>query len=367
MPRTIYYIDPDGDLKRDLGDAELRSVLQSGHGLLWVDINEISEEDAHWLHDFFGFHPLTVETCLSPQLHSPSVRAHDEYLFLVLHGIDYTAESALVETSELDLFIGRGYVVSSHNVFLYSVAAVARQVEEGQGRLLNRGPDFLAHALIEALVHNIQPTVEGLADRSDEIEEDIFQKPHPSTLEAILQVKRSALRLRRAFVPQGAVLSSLRREEFDQITEEAGVFYRDAYDRQARLQGAVEILRERSDTMLATYLSAIAHQQNETMKTLSVFAAIFLPLSLLAGIYGMNFDNMPELHYRWAYPAVLGGMGTVAASTIWWFWARRWFTGGRRRLARFVPAAIDPERLISHVSRFARFPHSNPMPPDPGE
>lgn len=367
MPRTIYYLDPAGNLKRDLGDEELRAAVQSQQGLLWLDSNEISEEDAHWLHDIFGFHPVALDTCLKPEVHTPSVQALNGYIFLVLHGINYAVESALVQTTELDLFVGPNYVVSSHNVFLYSIAAVSRQVEEGQGRLMSRGPDFLAHALIEALVNNIQPTVEGLVNRADDIEEDILQRPHPSTLEAVLQVKRSALRLRRALVPQGLVLSSLRKEQFDQITAEAEVFYRDAYDRLARLQGAVEILRERSDTMLATYLSASAHQQNETMRTLSVVAAIFLPLSLLAGIYGMNFENMPELQYRWAYPAVLGGMGTVAASTIWWFWARSWFTVSRRRLERFVPAAVDPERLISHVSRFAHLPHLDPRTPNSRE
>lgn len=175
------------------------------------------------------------------------MQALNGYLFLLLHGINYAVESALVETTELDLFVGPNYVVSSHNVFLYSVAAVSRQVEEGQGRLMGRGPDCLAHALIEALVNNIQPIVEELVDRADDIEEDIFKKPHPSTLEAILQVKRSALRLRRALVPQGVVLSSLRKEQFDQITPESEVFYSDAYDRLTRLQGTVEILRERSD------------------------------------------------------------------------------------------------------------------------
>lgn len=354
MPRTTYYFDADEDLRRDLGDEEVRAAVRSGQGLLWTDISETSQEDADWLTNLFDFHPLTVETCLSSQIHTPSVQDLVGYLFLVLHGVNYTSESELVEITELDLFIGPNYVVSSHNSYLYSVAAVASQVEEQHGRLLNRGPDFLAHSLIEALIYNIQPSVDALTDRSDEIEEDIFRKLHPSILEAILQVKRSALRLRRAFVPQGAVLSRLRREQFDQITADAEVFYRDAYDRLTRLQGSVEILRERSDTLLTTYLSAIAHQQNETMKTLSVFAAIFLPLSLLAGIYGMNFEHMPELQHRWAYPAVLGVMGTVAASTIWWFWLRTWFTASRRRLERFVPASVDPERLMGHVSRLAR-------------
>jgi magnesium transporter len=133
------------------------------------------------------------------------------------------------------------------------------------------------------------------------------------------------------------------------------IYYRDIYDEMVRIESSIENLRERTDTILTTHMSAIANQQNETMKTLSLIAAIFLPLTLLAGIYGMNFGYMPELGFRYGYFIVLGVMVTVAGGVVWWFWARRWLAAGRQRLERFVPTAVDPERLAGYPGKFISY------------
>lgn len=356
MPLTTFYVDDAGNLRQGLSEEEVRLALSSREGLLWADVGEVGEADRGFLEEVFNFHPLAVEMCISPEAHTAAVRDFGQYLFMVLHGINYAAESELVETTELDLFVGPNFVVSCHNLYLFSVASVTQQVEEGGARLMQRGADFLSHTLIDALVNNITPVVEGLSDRADDIEEEIFRRPHPTTLEAILHVKRSALRLRRAMAPQVEVLRRLSPQEYEHITAGAEVFYRDVHDRLARIQASVDNLRERADTILAIYLSAMAHQQNETMKILSVVALIFLPLSLLAGIYGMNFQYMPELAWRWGYFVVLGAMAAIATGVVWWFWARRWVAAGRGRLGRFVPAAMDPERLATYVGHMAHRP-----------
>jgi len=132
------------------------------------------------------------------------------------------------------------------------------------------------------------------------------------------------------------------------------MFYRDILDRAMRVEGSIEHLRERADTILATHLSTMAHQQNETMRTLGIMASIFLPLTLLATIYGMNFEHMPELSWRWSYFVVLGFISTVALSTVWWFWARRWMNLGRGRLGRFAPSAVNWHKLPRRAGQIAR-------------
>jgi magnesium transporter len=122
-----------------------------------------------------------------------------------------------------------------------------------------------------------------------------------------------------------------------------------------RIESSIENLRERIDTILTTHMSAIANQQNETMKILSLIAAIFMPLTLLAGIYGMNFYYMPELRFQYSYFIVLGVMVTVAGGVVWWFWARKWLAAGRKRLERFVPTAVDPERLIDYPGKLISY------------
>jgi 4-alpha-glucanotransferase len=159
---------------------------------------------------------------------------------------------------------------------------------------------------------------------AQDIEEETIRNPQPPTLEAILKLKRSTLRIHRVMAPQREILNRLSRGEFPIIGSEAQIYYRDIYDHLVRIEDLNQTTRDRADNALATYLSSVANRQNETMKVLSIVAAIFLPLTLVAGIYGMNFEYMPELMVPWAYFAVLGFMGIVIIGVIWWFWARNW-------------------------------------------
>lgn len=143
------------------------------------------------------------------------------------------------------------------------------------------------------------------------------------------------------------------------IRAEAQIYYRDVYDHLVRIEDLNQTIRDEADNALATYLSAVANRQNETMKVLSIVAAIFLPLTLVAGIYGMNFDYMPELRIPWAYFAVLGFMAVVIIGVIWWFWARNWIAWGRKKAIRVRPFHVAPEKLIGYIGRMTQHPHRN--------
>ncbi|MBI2935361.1 MAG: magnesium/cobalt transporter CorA [Chloroflexi bacterium] len=349
MPMKAYYMSPEGALRRSLSREELTSAFHSKHGLLWVDIEGTTEEDGRFLEQGLGFHQLPVEDCVNPGIHAPKVDDFGDYLFVIVHGINYAAEADIVETMEMELFIGAHFVVSNHNFPLHSVEAVQRLVEE-EGRLLRRGSDFLAYALIDALVDSVLPTIDRMGEFADAIEDEAIYRPQRATLAAVMKLKRSALRLHRVMAPQRDLLNRLSRREFPLIRDEALIFYRDIYDHIVRIEDLNQSLRERADHAMATYLSSVANRQNETMKLLSIVASIFMPMTLVAGIYGMNFENMPELKWPWGYYAVLGMLGAIAVATIAIFWAQRWVTWGRRQVARVRPFAVEAEKLIEHLS-----------------
>ena len=353
MPLKSYYLGPDEVTHKDLSEAEIKDAFESKSGLLWVDITETTEEDGNFLERAFGFHHLAVEDCVSPLIHSPKIDDFGDYLFIVVHGINHMVETDIVETAELAIFLGHNFVVSNHNFPLYSVEGVKRMVED-DGRPMKRGPDFLVHALMDTLVDNVLPTIDKMSDIAEEIEEEVIRSPQQTTLEAILKLKRSILRIHRVMAPQREVLNRLSRREFQIIKDEAQIFYRDIYDHIVRIEDLNQSLHDRADNALATHLSSVANRQNETMRVLSIVATIFLPLTLVAGIYGMNFEYMPELKWQWGYFAVLGFMGMVIGIVMWRFWAGQWFSWGRKQVTRVKPFAVEPEKLIGYIESMAR-------------
>jgi magnesium transporter len=356
MPFVSYYLTQQGELRRKLDERELKAALESSQGLLWVDVCETTEEDGHFLAATFGFHRLAVEDCISAQIHPPKIDDFGDHLFIVVHGVNHLGESDIVETAELAIFLGPHYVVSNHNDPLYSVDAVRRLVEE-DGRPMRRGSDFLAHALIDALIDNVLPTIDQMSDVADEIEEEVLRNPQQSTLEAVLKLKRSVIRVHRVMAPQREVMNRMSRGEFTLIGDKAQIYYRDIYDHIVRIEDLGQSLRDRADNALATHLSSVANKQNETMRVLSIVATIFLPLALVAGVYGMNFENMPELDVSWAYFAVLGFIGFVIVAVVGFFWARRWVSWGHRQARRVRPFAVDPEKLVGYIGHVRKWPH----------
>ena len=328
MPFRAYFFEPTTGLQTDLSLTDIETALSNGKGLLWVDFCDTDQKDGEVLSTTFGFHSLAVEDCVETEIHPPKIDNYDSHIFALFHGINHIAESEIVETAELALFIGANYVVSNHNFPLYSVEEVRYEVET-DSRLMQNGSAFLAHTLVDALVDNIRPTVERMSDIAAIVEEDALSEPRQHTLEAILRLKRSVRRIHRTIVPERDLLNRISRGEYAIIEQGARLYFRDVYDHLVRIEDLNLNVRDSADNALSVYLTAIANRQNETMKVLAIAGAIFLPLTLLAGIYGMNFDNMPELHWHWGYFAVLLVMGTVVLSALGAFWRSGWFRLGK--------------------------------------
>ena len=348
MPIKAYYLAPNGNLQRDLTEEEIMRAYESKQGLIWVDISETTEGDGKFLEKGFHFHHLAIEDCISGQIHPPKIDDFGEYIFIIVHGINYATESDIVETAELAIFLGKHFVISNHHAPLYSVREVEQMIESDD-RVMKRGADFLAHTLVDALVDNVMPTIDSMSNVAEEIEEEVIRKPQPVTLDGIMKLKRSTMRVHRVMAPQREVLNRLSRGEFLMIKPETQIYYRDVYDHVVRVEDLNQTIRDRADNALSTYLSSVANRQNETMRVLSVVATIFLPLTLLAGIYGMNFEYMPELQWRWGYFMVLGIILLVVLIVIWRFWVSGWFAWGKRHITWARPFIVNGNRIRGYI------------------
>jgi len=349
MPFKAYYLTPDGKLQRDLTEKEIKKAFESKQGLLWVDFPEMTEQDGEFVGRNFHFHRLSIEDCVSTEIHPPKIDDFKDYIFVIVHGINHIAESEIVETAELAVYLGEHFVISAHSYPLYSVSHVQQLIEE-DSQPMKRGADFLTHTIVDTLVDNVMPTIDRMNDVAEEIEVEVIHRPQPNVLDGILKLKRSSLKVHRIMSPQREVLNRLSRGEFSIIKSEAQIFYRDVYDHVVRIEDLNQTILDRADNAIATYLSSVSNRQNETMKVLSVVATIFMPLTLLVGIYGMNFVNMPELEWRWGYFAVLGIIGFVMLLLLWRFWASGWFAWGRKRMAWMKPFIVETKKLRGYLS-----------------
>lgn len=302
----------------------MRRALEDPSSVLWVDFETTDRREGELLASLFRFHPLAIDDCYNAHVDPAKIDDYGTYLFLVIQGVRYFAQGARLETTELDLFLGPNYVVSFHQFPFPGVAALAQRVEQS-AITLERGADFLAHTLIDVLVDEFLPVVQALDDTVETLEEQVLAQPQPAVLQSIMLVRRNAQRLRRAALPQRDVVNRLARGEFPSLVrDDMRIYFRDIYDHIIRVEQMVEDLRDLAEGALNTYLSAVNNRLNEVMKALSLAAVVFLPMSLLAGIWGMNFEHMPELGWSWAYFAALGTIGLTGVASWAVFRLRGW-------------------------------------------
>ena len=324
MIKCVFYMGPDGEFLDQLEMEQIRKLLATGEGLLWVDIEDATDEDAGLLSNVFCLHPLAVADCVSKNIHPPKIDDFEDYLFIIFHGINFHVESEVVETTELALVLGKNYVVTTHDVPMRSVSSMLDRVRK-DGRIMRRGVDFLAHDIIDALVDNIMPTIEEIDEKNEQLEAEALHQPKRETLMSIMQLKRSILALTRVVLPQREIVNGLSRGEYTLIRERARIYYRNIYDHLVRIEMLTLGLRDMTESVLNTYLSSVSNRMNEVMKVLTLIATIFIPLTFIVGIYGMNFANMPELEWKYGYFIILIVMAVIGVSLAIYFKKRRWF------------------------------------------
>ena len=283
-----------------------RTWLNPAAGVtFWVDLQSPSIPESLILSDTMAFHPLSVEDAMSA-VQFPKVEAYDGYLYIVLHGMDFTASGGGFKTHDVDFFLGQTYLVTVHDGRTLSIAELLEHCPRNV-KILGDGPVPLFHRIVDAMVDHYRPEIEKLEDRLDELEAEVFQNPSSQLAREILEEKRDVSSLRRVTTPQRDVIARLARREFIDISTEMAFRFRDVHDHLVRIADDAMLFQDRITGILDAHLSNTSNRLNEVMKVLTVLATIFMPLTLLTGMYGMNVD----------LPHFPGG----AAAQFWWLFA----------------------------------------------
>jgi len=271
----------------------------------------------------FGLHPLVLEDIVNTA-HRPKVEDFGEYLFLVLKMPRFETETATVTTEQVSLILGRGYVLSFQEQQGDVFNGVRQRLRSNKGRLRKMGADYLAYVLIDSVVDSYYAILESLGEEIERLEENIIERPAPDIQSRTHHFKREMILLRKAVWPLRELISGLQREESPLITDTTDIFLRDVYDHTIQIIDTVETLRDILSGLLDLYMSSIGNRMNEVMKVLTIIATIFIPLTFVAGIYGMNFEFMPELHWRWSYPLLWVLMLVMAGGMYKFFRRKHW-------------------------------------------
>jgi magnesium transporter len=318
---TQYTETPIDDLEAYLATAP-------GDGVLWLNIEGLGDiQVLKTLGQHFGLHALALEDVLNVP-HRPKMEDHETYAFLIFH----MALSASTEAIEqVSVFFGPSHIVTIQEGHVGDVFGPIRQrLRLSHGRLRHSGADYLAYALLDAAIDSFFPLLDTLGARLEELEDEVMDATSRETLEEIYSLRRMLSALRRNLWPLRETIATFSRHDSELVAEETRFFLRDCSDHILQILDVLESYREIAIGLMETYLSFQSHRLNEVMKVLTIIATIFIPLTFIAGIYGMNFDtqqsplNMPELHWYWGYPASLGLMAIVAIVLIIFFRRKGW-------------------------------------------
>jgi magnesium transporter len=308
--RTVDRVDP--------------AWLEAGSGIsVWVDLDQPTPDEAKILSDVFHFHELAIEDALS-EMHHPKVESYGEYLYLILHGIDFRASEHCFTTKDVDFFLGPQFLVTIHPGVSRSIGKVGT-VCGRDSRILGEGPGMLLYRIIDTMVDNYRPEVEKLSANLDELEDEVFEHPNTQLARRILNFKKDISSLRQVVLPQRDVMGRLARREFPLITEQLAYGFRDVHDHLVRLSDEAMFFQDRITSILDAHLSAVSNQLNQVMKVLTIIATLFMPLTVLTGVYGMNV-TLPHLpggesaQFWW----ILAIMFAMSAAMLAYFRRRRW-------------------------------------------
>jgi len=304
---------------------DVAAALNQPETLVWVDLDDESiEESRHILADIFHFHPLSIDDALVEE-HIPKVDDWGEYLYMALVAVNPSQPLDDIDKSiELDIFIGKNYLVTYHPEEIKSVNLVWKNTLRDE-RKLQRGSNFLAYQIIDELANGYMTMIDHLDMQVEEIEDTVMEKPDRTLLENIFSIKRSLLNLRRIVSPQREVLNKLSRGDFALIDQRDRMYYRDVYDHLVRVQDITENLRDLVSGALDTYLSVVNNRLNDIMKTLTIITTLFMPLSFLTGFFGMNFFAASNQLDYWTNPtAFIFTMAIMIGLPIsMYLWMRR--------------------------------------------
>jgi magnesium transporter len=321
---SVISYDEANFQEQEVDTVEKVVSFRKKRSVMWLNVDGVhNPEIIEQVGKSFGVHPLVLED-IADTRQRPKMEDFDDYIFVVLKMFRFDEKKNEIKTEQISLVLGRDFVVSFQEGEGDVFDPIRERLRNNKGRVRKAGADYLVYALMDAVVDNYFLIMEKLGETIEEIEDKLVINPTSETVHTIHDLKRQLIFLRKSVWPLREVISSLERSESPLILKSTLVYLRDVYDHTIQVMDSVDTFRDTLSGMLDIYLSSVSNRMNEVMKVLTVIATIFIPLTFIAGIYGMNFRDMPELGQAWGYPTTLILMLAIALVMVAYFRRKKW-------------------------------------------
>jgi magnesium transporter len=322
---TVMDYDEKGVQEYEVQDIQQCAALKDKPTITWINVDGLHDiEKLRALGDCFGLHPLVLEDILNTD-QRPKMEEYGDYLYLVFKMLYFEAESQSVLQEQISLILGETFVISFQEREGDVFEPVRERIRSGKGLIRKMGADYLVYTLLDVIVDNYFSVLEKLGENIEILAERVLKTPEPKTLSEIQTSKREMLFMHRWIWPLREAISALSKGDAKLVKESTAIYLRDVHDHTLQIMDAIELYREMLSETLDLYLSSVSNKLNQVMTVLTIIATIFIPLTFLAGVYGMNFKYMPELEWRWGYPLIWAVMIGVGVSMLIVFKRKKWF------------------------------------------
>jgi magnesium transporter len=321
---SVIRYDEKDFMEKKISAVEDSLPSRDKPSVTWLDIDGVHQpEIIEQVGKHFNMHPLVLEDIANTG-QRPKIEDYEDYIFIVLRMLRFDEEENETKSEQVSVILGTNFVISFQEKERDVFDPIRERLRNSKGRIRKMSADFLAYSLIDAIIDNYFMVLERLGETIEEIEDSLVSNPTAARLQKIHDLRREMIFLRKSVWPLREVISRLERSESPLINEATCAYFRDVYDHAIQVMDAVETFRDMLSGMLDIYLSSVSNRMNEIMKVLTVITTIFIPLTYIAGIYGMNFRYMPELNQTWTYPAILALMFVLAMFMVFFFRRRKW-------------------------------------------
>ncbi|GAA0872120.1 magnesium/cobalt transporter CorA [Gangjinia marincola] len=320
----VFDYDKERYEERILEHVDEAFSFEDEQTITWINLNGLNYvQDIERLGKHYDLHPLTIEDIANTS-QRPKIEEFEDYTYLVLKMLYYNEQNELV-IEHISFVLGSNYVISFQEADGDVFDEVRNRIRNLKGRVRNSGADYLQYVLMDAIVDHYFTLLEVMSDNIESLEDALFESSENEGLaQEIQELKREVLRVRRAVVPLREVISRISKSDSDLFTEKTNIFINDLYDHIIQVSESIDLYREMTWGLMDMYMTTISNKMNEVMKVLTIISTIFIPLSFFAGLYGMNFEHMPELDYRYGYFILLGIMGLAVIGMLYYFKRKKW-------------------------------------------
>ena len=320
----IFDYNADSITETDIKNPDELATCLADNTVSWINITGLNDlELIEKIGNIFEIHPLVMEDIVNTD-HRPKFEEYDEYYYSIVKMLTWDEKNAEMNSEQVSFILGKNYLITFQEIEGDVFDSIRERLRKNKGRVRREDSDYLCYALMDSIVDNYFTVLENIAEDTEQLEDTLLKNADSSVLQRIHQLKRQLIFMRKSVWPLREILNNIDRLESDLVKSSSKLFFRDVYDHTIQIIDTVENLRDIVTGMLDIYLSTISNRMNEVMKVLTIIATIFIPLTFLAGIYGMNFQYMPELAWKFGYPMALGAMGLVGIIMLVFFRRKKW-------------------------------------------